>query len=293
MSSMPCALSLNGMYYGITDRFERYVEVCLSDKVYAEFSPAGCLPVGFFITEEITNSPPLGCEVYLLRDGVAIYACDFSTADSTLRPVAQARDGNTLATLFWQGKLQLTIESSKSFFNATLPPLFDPCELIFCEGLLLLKGENTLGVYDLTGNRLLLERFKECTLSQNILNATLPLSDRLQRFAKCEWELIDGTCKQRAFSIIERGEREQPSDDLLAYAFFESALFGGNFCEFLSDGLRDDAQHIRAFLGDFIAVTLTETPTVCGLVREKKERLFAVDYYEVEIENGKITDVKG
>jgi hypothetical protein len=46
-------------------------------------------------------------------------------------------------------------------------------------------------------------------------------------------------------------------------------------------------------LGDFSAVTLTNEPTVCGLVRKKKERLFVVDYFSVTVENGKISDVKG
>lgn len=293
LSSQPCALSLNGLFYGVTDRFERFAEICLSDKVYAQFSPEGSLPIGFFITEELTKTPPLGCEVYLLRDGICIYACDFAPADLSLRPVAQTREGDTLATVFWQGKLQLSIESPKGFFNATLPPLFDPCEVIFHEDLLLLKGENALAVYDLTCKRLLLEKYTACSLSGNTLNATLPLSDRLQRFAKCEWELTNGECKRTAFTLAQASENQQPSEDLLAYAFFECALIGEDFAPFLADALQPDAEHIRAFLGDFVAVTLTEEPTVCGLVRVKKERLFAVDYFAVEIREGKIADVKG
>ena len=293
LSAMPCALRLNGLYYGITDRFERYAEICLADKVYAEFSAEGNLPVGFFITEEITEKPPLGCEVYLLKEGVAVYACDFTSTDFSLRPVTQAREGNTLATVFWQGKLQLTVESPRGFFNATLPPLFDPCRLSFCGDLLLLKGKNAFAVYDLSCKRLLLERFVECSLTENKLNATLPLCDSLQRFAKCAWELTGGTCTQTEFTLVQANESVEPCEALIAYAFFESALIGADFCAFLADELQPDADRIRAFLGDFIAVTVTENPTICGLVRTKKERLFAVDYYEVETENGKITDVKG
>lgn len=293
LSSQPCALSLNGLHYGITNTFERYAEICLSDKVYAQFSPEGSLPIGFFITEEITETPPLGCEVYLLRDGIAVYACDFPPADFSLHPVAQAREQGILATVFWQGKLQLSIESLEGFFNATLPPSFDPCEVLFSENFVLLKGKNTFAVYTLQGKRLLLEQFTEFSLSGNTLNATLPLSDSLQRFAKCEWELTENECKRTAFSIVQASENNQPSDDLLAYAFFECALIGEDFTPFLADELQPDAERIRSFLGDFIAVTLTDSPTVCGLVRAKKERLFAVDYYEVEVDGGKITDVKG
>ena len=293
LSAMPCALRLNDLYYGMTDRFERYVEISLADKVYAEFSSEGNLPIGFFITEEITERPPLGCEVYLLKDAVAIYACDFTPIDFTLRPITQAREGNTLATLFWQGKLQLSIESPKGFFNATLPPLFDPCELSFCQSLLFLKGENTFAVYDFSGKRLLLEKFVECTLAENTLTATLPLCDSLQRLAKCSWELSSGVCTRTEFTLMQAEKTDVGNEALLAYAFFESVLIGADFASFLSNALQPDADNIRAFLGDFIAVTLTESPTICGLVRMKKEGLFAVDYYEVRIENGKITDVKG
>lgn len=293
LSSEPCALSLNDLYYGITDTFERYAEICLSDKIYAKFSPEGSLPIGFFINEEITEKPPLGCEVYLLRDGIAVYACDFPPADFSLRPVAQAREGNILATVFWQGKLQLSIESPEGFFNTTLPPTFAPCEVFFYENLVLLKSEKALAVYGLNCKRLLLEQITEYSLLGNTLTATLPLSDRLQRSAKCEWELKNGECKRTAFTLTQAGNDEPPSEDLLAYAFFESALIGEDFACFLADELQPDAENIRAFLGDFINVTLTDKPTVCGLVRVKKERIFAVDYYEVEIKNGKITDVKG
>ena len=293
LSSRPCALTLNGVFFGVTDTFERFAEVSPADKIYAQFSPEGALPIGFFITETLFTTPANGCEVYLLRDGVAVYANDFPPADFTLKPITQERDGNRLATVFSQGNLQLTIESPAGFFSATLPQAFHTCKLRFCESYLLLEGENTLGLYTLEGKLLLLERFTEYSLSENTLSATIPLSDRLQRQAKCVWALIDGECRLTDFQLSQPTKEGQPPADLIAYAFFESLLIGVDFTQFLSDALIPDAERIRSFLGDFSAVTLTNEPTVCGLVRKKKERLFAVDYYSVEIENGKIIDVKG
>lgn len=293
LSSLPCALTLNGVYFGITDSFERSAEVCLSDKIYAEFSPEGGLPIGFFITEKLRDTPPEGCEVYLLQDGLAVYARDFQKKDFTLRPIAQAREGNLLATVFWQGALQLTIESPKGFFNATLPPSFDPCTLSFHGDFLLIEGNCMLALYSLACKRLLLEKISDFSLTDNTLNATLPLSDRLGRSAKCVWELTQENCVLKEFTLLQAGACDEPPADLLAYAFFESFLIGGDFTLFLADELIADAENIRAFLGDFIAVTLTDKANVCGLVRRKKERLFEVDYFSVEIEKGKIVDVKG
>ena len=293
LSSRPCALTLNGVYFGITDSFERSAEVCPSDKIYAEFSPEGALPIGFFITEHIFDSPPKGCEVYLLRDGVAIYARDFPPSDFTLRPIAQAKAGDCLATVFLQGTLQLSVESPSGFFTTDLPSSLNPCEVSFHGDYLLLQGEGMLALYTHSCEPLLLERITEYSLTENTLNATLPLSDRLGRFAKCTWTLTEGKCALTSFTLSQAASKDEPPADLLAYAFFESVLIGGNFTAFLADELIPDAEHIRLFLGDFIAVTLTNEPSVCGLVRKKKERLFAVDYFAVEFKNNKIIDVKG
>ena len=128
---------------------------------------------------------------------------------------------------------------------------------------------------------------------ENLLCATVPLSDRLQRQAKCEWVLLDGRCQLKSFTLLQPTNQSSPPPDLLAYAFFESALIGADLTPFLCDELITDVQNIRSFLGDFIAVTLTQEPNVCGLVRKKAERLFSVDYFAVEMQNNKIIDVKG
>lgn len=293
LSSRPCALTLNGVFFGITDHFERSAEVCPTDKIYAQFSPEGALPIGFFITETLFHTPPDGCEVYLLRDGIAVYAKDFPPVDFTLRPVAQAREGEYLATVFWQGNLQLSVESPTEFFTATLPHDFRSCKILFHGECILLEGKEMLAVFTRSCQCLLTERFIEYSLPENSLHATIPLSDRLQRQAKCEWALLDGSCQLKAFTLLQPTSQSSPLPDLLAYAFFESVLIGADFTPFLCDELIPDADNIRAFLGDFTAVTLTEEPTTCGLVRKKAERLFFVDYFAVEIQNNKIIDVKG
>ncbi len=291
LSSTPCALTLNGVFYGVTDSFERSAELALSDRIYAQFSPEGGAPIGFFITEEITSRPPAGCEVYLVKDGVAIHAYDFPPVDFTLRPLTQKREGDRLATLFFQGKLQLHVESERGYFNATLPPFFAPCNIQFHGNLLLLHGENALGVFTLDCRPLLMEKALSFEVDGELLRATLPLSDSLGRYADCVWRLSKD-CELKEFALREESERALP-EGLLAYAFFETVLLKGDYSAFLSDELRADGEKIAAFLGEFTAVLLTENPKECGLVRKKGERLFVVEYYAVDIEKGKITDVRG
>lgn len=297
LSARPCALTLNGVFFGITDTFERSAEITLRDRVYAKFSPENAESIGFFITENIRTSPPEGCEVYLLPDGIAVYACDFPPVDLVLRPIAQARENELLITVFQQGRIQLAVESPDGFFNATLPPSFEKCEITLCAGVILLHSDHALAVFNKNCECMLMEQILSFSVSDNLLSATLPLSDSLGRVAECAWELSENACTQTKFTLRQTAENgtvsESTREGLLAYAFFESVLLKADHRAFLSEALLPDAEKIVAFLGEFVAVTLTDKPNVCGLVRKKAERLFRVDHFTVEIENGKITDVKG
>lgn len=292
LSSQPCALTLNGVYFGLTDRFERFAEIDLRDRVFVQFNPENALPIGFFLTENIRFAPPPDCAVYLLKDGIAVYAYDFTPTDFTLRPIAQKRDGACLVTVYAQGRAQMSVNTPDGLFNATLPPSFADCEILFHAGLILLRSSCELAVYTKTAQLLLHERILDFSLEDGVLRARLPLFDSLGQTADCAWTLSADGCKQTEFTLRAPSDRPAVLDELLPYAFFESVLIGGNFAAFLCDELLDGAEQIRAFLGDFIAVTLTKEPRCCGLVRKKAERLFDVSYYRVEIADGKITDVK-
>jgi hypothetical protein len=293
LSSQPCALSLNGVFLGTTDTFERSAQVSLSDKIYAQFFPAQGQPIGFFLTETICTEPPDGCEVYLLNDGIAVYAYDFPPSDLSLRPIAQKREGDCLATVYTQGKPQLSVECPQGFFNATLPPSFAVCELAIEGEYILLRSPNELALFNKECRLLLLEHVLEYSLQDGVLTAVLPLSDSKGHTAKCVWQLTDGGCKQTQFSLSAPTRNTPLLEELLPYAFFECILLQGDYSSFLHESVQADAEKIRAFLGEYIAVALTDSPTVCGLVRKKGERLFQVDYFSVEIADGKIADVKG
>jgi hypothetical protein len=292
-------LSLNGVFFGVTDDFERSAEVNLSDRIFVKFTPEGAMPLGFFLTEDTLSTPPLGCEVYLLRDGAAIYARTFTPVDFTLRPIAQQRFDDTLVSVFQQGHIQVSIQSPDGFFTSTLPPSFSVCTLSMHAGLVFIEGQNHLAVYTKTGNCVLLEEIVDFSVTQNQLNATLPLSNCLGRVAECRWALHENGCDRTHFTLRQAhtlsGETDEVkiAEELLPFAFFESVLLGGNYAEFLADGLAEQADKIAAFLGDFRGVCLTNDPSTCGLIREKATNVFEVSYFTVTIENGKIINVTG
>lgn len=294
LSSTPAALTVNGAYLGVVDGFERFADLALRDNLFIRFEPENALPIGFFLTERIRFSPPENCEVYLLKDGIAIYARDFPPSDFTLKTIAQEREGDCLATVFRQGEVQLALQTPNGAFTATLPRTFVDCELSFHEGLIFIRSENSLAIFTQTG----VCTFLECILSYHVENQTLtvvlPLLDSLARKAECTYALSERGVERLSFTLVqERSLHGNPREELLAFAFFESVLLGADYACFLQDELAKKAEEIKAFLGDFISVTVTENPFVCGLVRKKAERLFEVAYYTVEVSEDKITDIQG
>lgn len=291
LSSRPCALRLNGAYFGITDKFERFAEIALQDNIFAEFIPTDGLPSCCFLNEQLRFQPPDGFEVYILKNALALYAQDFPPKDCALRPILQQRNGDLLVTLFSQGKLHMSVQTPSDFHTAVLPDELRESELSFHGELIFLCSPTHIAVYDKTARPLLFERALSHSIENNRLSATLPLSDRLQRFANCVWELTDTDCKRTEFTIRQQTEQTDAPLDLLAYAFFESVLIGAPYEDMLCEELRPKASDLRAFLGDFISVTLTDEPTTCALIKKRGERLFEGAYYTVKIENGKITDI--
>lgn len=299
LSSQPCALTINDAYFGLTDRFERFADISLKDRVFVRFTPEGALPISFFLTENIRFTPPSGCEIYLLPDGLAIYARDFPPTDLSLQVLLQKRFDEGTLTIFRQGALQLSLETREGFFVATLPPSFSDCEA-FCEsGLFFLKSPDSLAVYTQKGECVLQEKVLSHRVENGVLSALLPLSDSLGRVAQCEWSLSESGVERTKFSLSQartkngESEREKIKDELLPFAFFESVLIGANYREMLSDELALNYDKIGAYLGDFCAVALTDDTNTCGLVRKKGDRLFEVVYFTAKTENGKICDIRG
>ncbi len=299
LSSTPCALSVNGVYFGITDTFERSAEVCLTDNAFIQFTPQNAHPIGFFLTEDIRFRAPVGCDVYLLENAIAVYAREFSPIDTTLRPVCQKRNGNTLATLYFQGSLQFALESEKGAFISTMPPTFETCDLQFYEDFVLLLDEKCVAVFTLDGEKLLQESTLSCAFKNGELSAVLPLSEHLGRTADCAWKLENHTLVRVRY-LLKQERTDAPNatverlqEELLPFAFFESVRIGADISEFLCEELLARKDDLRLFLGSFCALTPTENPNRYALIYKKADGLYQAQYFTLSIENGKITDVQG
>ncbi len=291
-SSIPAVLTLNELYFGVTDTFERFIDVSLKENIFVRFTPQNALPVSFFLTEDIRFTAPKGVEVYLLRDGIALYARDFPPSDFSLRPLAQIRENNLLATLFFQGDLQLSLTTEKTAFVATLPPRFSTATLSYHNGFVFVETETSLAVYNGRAECVFMEDILSFTKRDNGFTAILRLCDSLNRTAECSYILNGDTCIRETFILRQAFFCEQDKLELIPFAFFESVLIGANFETFLSDELLAEKDKIVRFLGDFSAVILTEDPNTCGLLKRCGKRIFEACYYTVTLKDYKILDIR-
>ena len=290
LSSRPCALSVGGAYFGITDRFERFATVCLSDNLLITFTPENALPLSFFLGENIRFIAPVGVEVYLFKDAIALYARDFPPCDFTLRPIAQAKENHLLVSVFKQGTLQISFQSDNDFFVQPLNSDFEKCEISFHENLIFLRAEKTLAIFTPTGERIFQETVESFTVENGELCAKIPINETA--YIQGTWQLSNDACSQKTLSLVGQ-TNANAIDALLPYAFFESVRIGANIDAMLSEELLSEKEKLLSFLGDFVFVSPTADENTCALMRQKGERLFEASYFTAQVEHGKIKDIVG
>ena len=238
---------------------------------------------------------PTGLEVYLLPDGILLYARTFPKRDLSLRIITQNRFNHLLATIYQQGETYLSIEVDKNLFVATLPPSFCDCELFFAHDLLFIKSRKQLAIYSPFGEKLWLENATEFSLTDDGFQVEIPLLDSKNRRMESVWEVKDDKvhCVSRKLlaGVHEGAQEESIQEELLAYAFFESVRFGGDIRPFLSEEMQEKQEQIAQFLGEFCEVSPTANPNICALVYPCGEQIFSVRFYTVHIKNGKIDDI--
>ena len=299
LSSQPCALTINQAFFGVTDTFERFAELSLSDNLFIQFTPQNALPISFFLTENIRFTAPEGVEVYFLKDGIALYAKHFPPSDFSLHPITQAESDEFRVTVFQQGLVQATFQVKNTFFTATLPPSFINCSIQFHNNLALLSSPLELHIFNRNGKQIFAERVSEYSIHNDELVATLPLLDSLGRVAHCTYQLSEDGCSKTSFTLSQARTHDGSLEhtaiqaELLAFAFFETILLGGDYTAMLCDTLQEKAQALKNFLGEFISVVPTENPLQCGLVKPLSPSIFEVRYFTVTLEGDKICDLQG
>lgn len=282
LSEKPSALTLNGVYLGMIDGFERSVELDPDDKVHAEIAPAGCVPLRFVIDEDFLFAPPPRVNLYYTESAVAIYAFGFLREDQTLVVKREKQIGGAHFTIYRQGEIYLRYENGGTHL-VPLDDRFEECEIEEIDDGYLLKGAGAFLLLRRNGT-VFVRSEGEVLEAGRSLKAEIPFHDAMGHTAVSEWqggELRSSTIRAR----------RAPTEATYALALFESVNIGIDPTPYLHEKIRDKADSLKEFLGDYRSVVLTDNPEKVGLVYERKERVYDVRYFYITVEDGKISNI--
>ena len=282
LSEQPSALTLNGIYLGMIDGFERSVELDPNDNIYAEIAPAGCHALRFCIDQDFLFAPPPHVKLYYSENGVAVYAFGFVHEDQSLKVLLEEQIGGAHFTVYRQGEVYLRYEHGRAhivplddrFAKSEIREITDGY-LITGAGAFLLLGRN---------GKVLVRSEGEIIEAGESLKAEIPFHDSMGHTVVSEWK------KGELISSSIRAKRS-PTEATYALALFESVNLGVDPSPYLHEKIRDKADSLKEFLGDYRSVVLTDSPQRVGLVYERKERVFDVRYFIVTLEDGKIANI--
>lgn len=276
------ALTVGGAYFGVVDGFERSAEVDPADGLWCECAAIGYAPVRFRFDENFLFAPPPHVKLYFSGGDVAVWLYDYLRDDPSLRVLRQETVDGSRLTLCMQGRLQLNLENETGFHLIPLPESLERCKPFPCCGGILLESADRFLLLSRDGETVAQGEGKVLEKGAS-LKAEVRLLDSAGHTALCEWrgtELV--SCTLRA--------SRPPTDATFALAFFESVLLGADVTPLLSEALQPKAGALKEFLGDFKEVAL-KGGNLAGLVYERRERVFEVRTFRVDVENGKVTNI--
>lgn len=299
ISSFRAGLTLNGIYVGIIDSFERRIEMDLGDRVLVQVIPDGNgQTFNFFMCEEWLDNPPPCLDVYRGESEVILHFKYCEGKDSTFNIVAQTVYSGATVTIFKQGKIYLAIDGEKyDLYPLPIGYSFTKFSTVNIGGydLLAVEGKGHLALIDQGGKMLFCEGVDNFFIDDR-LHTTKKFATCRQLEQKREYT-YDGYALTPTTSYV--AENLPVPAHALQFAFFESVLYGASFERYLCDGLKEKAHLLKDFLGEFCDVIVpTETffrrngeKRAVGLVYKQKDNLFKIAYYGVEIKDALITNV--
>lgn len=282
LSEKTGGLTVNGIYLGLVDGFERSVELEIEDGLLCTLSVPGCLPLSFRLDGDFLLNPPPQVAIYRTRRGIAVWMKDFCASDQTLTVLWQKRVNGCLLTLTRQGRLQLNFQSDSRFCVLPLPDRLSECEAYPCGGEILLESPNAFLLLSAEGE-ILADSEGRVEERGEVLRAEVPFHDAAGHTARMAWE------RGKLVSCSIRTRRE-PTEATVALCLFESVLIGADPAPYLDGSLSGKADMLREFLGKFCSVVLTEEPDLTGLVYEVRPRVFEVRYFRVTLTDGKVSN---
>lgn len=301
----PAVIKFQGVIFGTVDNS---VKFCNFESPYplVEICPLmdGSAPVAFFPDETFLNAPPESVTVTDLKGG---YFLKFSKPYKMdgFKILAQEKYRDAAITAFLDNGYKISLETKTDFFAETLN--FSPLSVTFQHGegvngnlifaLFDCEDKKILNVYGVKETALLFSKeTDEFNLSTLGFTTTECLRDIAKHTIVSEYSESGGEIKElsRKVTAGESFAREKLTERLIPYAFSEEFLCGGDYSFYLADSVKENADKLKGFFGEFIGVTpppLFRNYKEIGFIYKIAERKYSVEYFTFDIAENKIINI--
>ena len=303
-SAFPAAIKFNGIYYGVISQTVKSINLDGS-LTLVEICPL--VPnerqINFIPDSEFLASPPDGILITDMRGGYLIKVeKNYRVEEFSI--INQQKFSDLVVTVFTENGLKISIETQNNFFADVINFSARSAEVkrfslsneqfiaVFLEG-----EDNLLLVYHIDSQ---IEKVFSRNVSGYSVDGGFYTTEKFKDVAKhvvhSEWDYNKEIFQKN--TSVERSESfiiSELTDKILPYAFLEEILVGGNPSDFLCDDLKEHANKLKDYLGEYIGVIpppIFRKPTEVGIVFAVGKNKYKVDYCEFEIVNGKIANVK-
>ena len=301
----PAVIKFQGVIFGTVNNSVKFCN--LTDPYpLTEICPlSGGENFNFYPDKNFLDDPPKNLSVTDLKGG---YFLRFNKPEifSEFKIIEQAKFRDATVTAFCDNGFKISLETQTGFYAETLA--FSPIGATFTRGegvnnklvfaLFDCENKKVLNVYDMQAPSLLL------SVNADEFNTALTgftVTERLRDMAKhlvvknyrFDGDKINET--GRKVTASDKFDRENLPEKLIPYAFTEEFLCGGDHTYYLSESVKENADKLQNYLGDFLGVMpppLFRKYDEVGLIYKTAERKYSVEYFTFEIIDKKITNIK-
>ncbi|MBO7149349.1 MAG: hypothetical protein J6V71_00490 [Clostridia bacterium] len=298
-------LKINGVYYGEINQTTKRVEI-LECNSFIEVCPLELehFPFSFILNDNFLISPPKNICVVDLKGGYLI-EFNFLQDNSAFAVLVQEKFNYAVATVFKENGLKVSIETPNDFFAETIsfpaesakitPFSLRNCRLI---AITFLGTETLLNCYLLENNiqKVFSKTVSGCSFNNGFCS-TEEFLDIAKHTLTIHWDIEENKLIKRDFSLSRAKDFciDTLPEHLIAYAFLEELLCGGDTIEYLAENVKENKDFLVGFFGEFLGVMpppdFREFDEL-GLIYKCAENKYKVEYFKFELQDKKICNIK-
>lgn len=304
-SDANCAVKLNGIYYGIIGKTIKGVRVDGDFCPFVEIIPASGKKGGysFLLGKEVLTAPFSGLTVTDLKGGYLLNFTDVET-DDEFYSVKEEKIYDTDVKIFNDKGIIIAVtnrcgktKERVCFYDkqVTVTPFSfcgSPVIAVFFE------NEKRLYLFDVASVPRKIFENKVSAFSVKGDFATKYVLPDMAKHTVIVYYNYDGknlseknrtVSAQKDFSIISLPQ------NLVPYAMMEALLAGDDLTPFLTGKTAENKDRIKGFFGEFTGITpppAFKPQELLGVVRKISDKIYSVEYFSFEFEDGKICNIK-